>query len=74
VTVDDRHLPPARLVTLPYAPKFTRACSQLPPHAGLGAGEMSQLDFALSAALRTRRPGNLEDVQRTTTADFHQMV
>jgi len=54
VTIDDRRSPPVRLITFatfPYPPKFRARLLAASADAGLGAGEISQLNFALGAAL-----------------------
>jgi anhydro-N-acetylmuramic acid kinase len=54
VTIDDRRSPPVRLVafaTFPYAPKFRARLLAASANASLGAGEISQLNFALGTAL-----------------------
>jgi anhydro-N-acetylmuramic acid kinase len=54
VTIDDRKAPPVQLVafaTFPYPPKFRARLLAASANASLGASEISQLNFALGAAL-----------------------
>lgn len=54
VNIDERRTPPVRLVrfaTFPYAPNFRARLLAASANANLGAGEISQLNFALGAAL-----------------------
>ena len=54
VTIDDRRTPPVRVVafaSFPYPPKFRARLLAASADAHLGAGEISQLNFALGAAL-----------------------
>jgi anhydro-N-acetylmuramic acid kinase len=54
VTIDDRRSPPVRLTafaSFPYAPKFRARLLAASANASLGAGEISQLNFALGGAL-----------------------
>ena len=54
VIIDERRTPPVRLVrfaTFPYAPNFRARLLAASANAHLGAGEISQLNFALGAAL-----------------------
>jgi len=54
VTIDDRRSPPVRLIafaSFPYPPKFRARLLAASANANLGAGEISELSFALGAAL-----------------------